>query len=1672
MDSWMDQGCQQFQFPPQSSKPTAWQRDIMGNLQARSVGPSHQYWTSNAGAHPPQSYQYPSSDWQARATSCKQIPTGQHNPNHWGVNGHFQSGNPQSTAGVGAQQGFPQNCPQSSAAQGPTSIGLYQQVTPGSTYTTAANSFPHGHWSDTLAYNTHNLNHRQNSSQDRPFSSVCPPPEYFSAVNQSFRQMTTKSSSSQQAVSRSQRAQPHHAPVSRGQYNTSSCSRADRLPEHTSDRTSGRVITKIAENLCKSVSSSHPARYYGKQYVSHSQNQSQNQNQNQSQNRNQKQNQNQSQNQNWSQNQSQVRGSELNHHTQVAGNDSHTFQSVPLCSTQSSPKTTLSRAAKRSKAPETKTKDSYQSPDQPSRYASQPEYSSPVFTAMSKGVSTGDSVDRSPDCVGTRAVAVVQPLLQESCHQDARHNTSPDMTKQPPEPAATYELPRRKSQEFRKSPKKSKQTTSEECETSDPLGSADPLLDPAADLTQNQPTGPEPAAADIQDHQNVSPALSEPAAEAPESVVELSSVPTIPHTPGMMMKLIQELNEDNMNHIRKSSHCSTASKLMDMFWDGDLKIFVTYLKKKVFSQIGYEADAFCREHVTKDTVIMSGVKEDNWKAVKGHRILKHDEVYTEPPYRPFWLIDNEKLDDIEKEFGLPWPLRRRLHTMESDIQRDQGDSISEEILRDVSETVLALTEQEQVDLSGRKSSCSDETTSTKSATSEESSDPYGALEIKVLPPEEALLIFEQAVMGTAAQSGSQASCSAEAKLLEVVNLTLRDLEQEGAAISPVDQVSCLEEYQSAKDPLKDARTCKEEGQLENNKMHGISSDCMSNPTEGEDPDPTEREHPDPMEGEHPDPMEGEHPDPTEREHSDSMEREHSDPTEREHPDPMEGEHPDPMEGEHPDPMEGEHPDHTERKHPDLMEGEHPDPTKREHPDSMQGEHSDPTEREHPDLMQGEHSDPTEREHPDSMQGEHSDPTEREHPDPMQGEHSDPTEREHPDPMQGEHSDPTEREHPDSMQGEHPDLMEGEHSDPTEREHPDLMEGEHPDPTKREHPDLMEGEHSDPTEREHPDLMQGEHSDPTEREHPDSMQGEHSDPTEREHPDPMQGEHSDPTEREHPDPMQGEHSDPTEREHPDSMQGEHPDLMEGEHSDPTEREHPDLMQGKHSDPTEREHPDSMQGEHSDPTEREHPDPMQGEHSDPTEREHPDSMQGEHPDPTEREHPDLMEGEHSDPTEREHPDLMEGEHPDPTKREHPDLMEGEHSDPMEGEHPARVGGSCNTQTIIYVETVDSLENRETDSFQEVLNSSQFSDTLITEEMDNVLLGCENIAPEPVDTDTPGRFTGLIQLSEKETRNLSLAEADRESCSETDSLCSLKTREPAKLHTSLQAAQRKQEGLQDYVGSPNRSVKPLVQDAPSEKQKELAGVIESKCSSFKYRTVKMALFGSSQQAQYSTVGKMRHVFASEAMSTRPPEVLSVSLSPLKRKINEAVPSEELSPVKLRIYENWRKSLPPTQIRYKKFKSQKFLSSSSASPKKSDRTGRLKQPLYPEKRIYDVKVISGRGRLASNELKHRKEKRGRRRHAEKLTDQPHQDNIILKFSVLPETFSFRDEPHNTESTTDPAPNTTEHAERKHSNKSDIREKGTWSKHSEKKYCPLMGKTSSIFQEFKKKYKKLSQQE
>lgn len=1109
MDSftWMDNGCQQVQPPLQSLKAAAWQTNAMRNHQT-----SYHYGTPNTRAHQPPSY----SEWQAGATSCRQIVAGVSNPNYWRTNGNFQSVNPHFTAGDGAQHGFSPNYPQNSSAN----IGVFQNVTMRPAHTPAANSFHSEQWprSDTLPFTTQNLNHQTNSTQGRLMSSSSTQ-EYFSAPLQSYANVTTNSSSSQQAFSTAQSTLSHKAPVSySGWYGSSS------RPVTLSSQTREKIIAKIAEDLRNSVDTELDGRtagYYGKQYVNHSQ----------------------------------FRVSEPSHYAQPGGNNSFNSQSAPLCSAELSPKTPHRRARNKKKGVNADARESYESSVQ--------------IPSLLRGPSTGGAVHLSPGCVGNRAVAVVQPLLQESCLQDARQNTF-----------SKDELSHRKSPELPKSvsPEKSRQTALDESETSYSPVSDEPCLNSAVPLTPNQPTEPETEpepepATDIQDRQQVSSAPQVPAADAPESgsrdedtgvnpadspenVVELSEIPTIPYTNHVMRGIIHELNLQNMDDVRKANHCFSALMLQNMFGDSSPEALRTSLR--IFNKIILAAKNFCRKHVTGDTVILSGVKEDDWKSVERHRILKHDEVYTEAPYQPFWLIQDEKLDDIEKKFGLPWTLRRRC-MLDSDVHAEMVNNISEEILREVSETVLAQTEQELADSSGGKSPSTDQTTSLEAVVGRESNDPFNDLEIQVLPPEEALLIHEQAAAGSQALPQREVSGPAEA-----THPPLTDLEQFELEPDPTEHMCCMERLKAIiEGPStalsgckcqneKDPEICDDEGDMKSVELQGISPDCRSDPTEGE------------------------------------------------------------------------------------------------------------------------------------------------------------------------------------------------------------------------------------------------------------------------------------------------------------------------------------------------------------------------------------------------------------------------------------------------HPTKGGECCFTQTVIDVETVDSLENGEANCFPTV-------------DMDDVLLGHENRAPEWVDAGAPMEFTEPIQPRVGETYAL----ADEEYCDETDTLWSLESREPERNHTSSQ----------DHVESLSRSVMPPSQDSLTERKRRLSNVVESRFSSMNYGTAKLALFGSSRHAP--TVSKMSQASSSEAKSrstSGPPELLSVSLSPSKRTLSEAAPAEEPS-IKLRIYEGWRKSLPPNQIRVKKFKSQKRL-------KKPDRTGGLlKQALSAEKRMYGVKIITKRGRLHPNGLKPRtgKNRTGLRRQAENQTTDnlPEQENITLKFSVLPESFNFKDETQGTKSTT-----------------------------------------------------------
>lgn len=197
---------------------------------------------------------------------------------------------------------------------------------------------------------------------------------------------------------------------------------------------------------------------------------------------------------------------------------------------------------------------------------------------------------------------------------------------------------------------------------------------------------------------------------------------------------------------------------------------------------------------------------------------------------------------------------------------------------------------------------------------------------------------------------------------------------------------------------------------------------------------------------------------------------------------------------------------------------------------------------------------------------------------------------------------------------------------------------------------------------------------------------------------------------------------------------------------------------------------------------------------------------------------------------------------------------------------------------------------------------------------------------------------------------------------------------------------------------------------------------------RTVELLLFGSAPQDKCALIGSRKsHISSRETVSDevpRPPKVLTVNLSPLRRKSSETVPTGDYS-VKRLIHDKWRWSFPPTKMRRRsKLKTQKctFSSSSGFSLKKAEMVGTKKLPVSSETRIWNGNTKHcfslNRRRALSNRFKRREEKTkkdaatlkqhadGERSNAENGSHavMSLQENDVLSFSVLPKTFHFKD--------------------------------------------------------------------
>lgn len=460
------------------------------------------------------------------------------------------------------------------------------------------------------------------------------------------------------------------------------------------------------------------------------------------------------------------------------------------------------------------------------------------------------SVHSSPGRTGPKAIAVVQPLAQE-CYQVSGNDTSskrinqehehittdesqinpekflisPDVTKSK---MAAYlrEVSNPVKDNCRSPPKNLNEVRSRSAAFSDgPVVSSSDSAGPQQSQKQlcADNTGSEaainmplekvvaPAAqltSEVPESQNGDKDKSEMTPDAKTFVCELSSLPTTPWTVVSIIKLIQEGEEAQMKS-ELFPEFNTSRMLLSMYWDGSCKKLADRLRTGWYKKLITDVHEFCSKHVALDSPILSQVKHSFEKHLKSFHVIADNEVYSELPYVSSWLNANERLNDIDKEFGFPWSLKRCPHTLDTDSQSDQVEtakSIPAQIVGEVQNKALSQTELEPVESDDEQHSTVEvaptQTPSPNKTESADSSDPFFSFEIQVLPPEEAKLIFEG--LQSKIPQNTEKVCQLEKvtnnpvedELPEVMDLTISDSKLEIQVLPPEEAKVIFEQVQS------------------------------------------------------------------------------------------------------------------------------------------------------------------------------------------------------------------------------------------------------------------------------------------------------------------------------------------------------------------------------------------------------------------------------------------------------------------------------------------------------------------------------------------------------------------------------------------------------------------------------------------------------------------------------------------------------------------------------------------------------------------------------------------------------------------------------------------------------------------------------------------------------------
>ncbi|XP_061773797.1 uncharacterized protein LOC133563600 isoform X2 [Nerophis ophidion] len=211
--------------------------------------------------------------------------------------------------------------------------------------------------------------------------------------------------------------------------------------------------------------------------------------------------------------------------------------------------------------------------------------------------------------------------------------------------------------------------------------------------------------------------------EPEASVHKLSSLPTAQWTAKELRSLF-DVNVHEEESTKSKQDC--RKQIISLFYAHNVLNLVTAIRTSSHGDLIRNVGAFCGDHLTDDTVVLTQVEPSFTSQLKNFHVFKDGEVYSELPYSSSWLNKNE-LDYIDKEFG------PNKYISLNDNQPDSVtvESVPSQTAAEVPGPVIEQLDHDSTD-----------------------SDKMYSFEIKVMSPEEAKTIFEQGRVGTSQCMGT------------------------------------------------------------------------------------------------------------------------------------------------------------------------------------------------------------------------------------------------------------------------------------------------------------------------------------------------------------------------------------------------------------------------------------------------------------------------------------------------------------------------------------------------------------------------------------------------------------------------------------------------------------------------------------------------------------------------------------------------------------------------------------------------------------------------------------------------------------------------------------------------------------------------------------------------------